>query len=246
MQVTEQVSKTVVIVLDQFEEFFLRFPEAVRQQFERELTACIDTPRLDVKFLISLRADYFSYLAAFEDTIPQIFTHQLQLERLTESQALAAVIKPAERLGIQVDEAMVQIKLLPELLSEEVTSLSQHEASIEPPFLQIVCDALYQNAQSEGRTEIGMVDYEAVGDVRGCLGRYLDEKLRQFGTKQGMAKVVLKALVTAEGTKRASFVEELFSRIQSIPSSPPHRGEGVSQGEGERCLRRKPQTRLSG
>jgi len=208
MNMTERVSKTVVIVLDQFEEFFLRFPEEVREQFEKELATCVETPRLDVKFLISLRADYFSYLAMFEASIPHIFTHQLQLERLTEAQALKAVIKPAERLRIQVDEIMVQIKLLPELLSEE--------GNIEPPFLQIVCDALYQNAQSEGRSEIGMVDYEAIGDVKSCLGKYLDTKLRQFGTKQGTAKAMLKALVTAEGTKRASFVEELMSRIQSV------------------------------
>ena len=205
--ITEQISKTVVIVLDQFEEFFLRFPEEVRQQFEAELVVCIDTPRLDVKFLISLRADYFSYLAAFEDSIPQIFTHQVQLERLNETQALQAVVKPAARLGIPVDEPMVQIKLLPELLSEE--------GGIEPPLLQIVCDALYQNAQSEGRREIGMTDYEAVGDVKGALGNYLNDKLRQFGKEQRTAKAVLKALVTAEGTKRASFLAELLSRMRS-------------------------------
>ncbi len=205
-QITERVSKTVIIVLDQFEEFFLRFPKEVRQQFEEEFATCVQTPRLDVKFLVSLRSDYFSYLATFEDSIPQIFTHQLQLERLTEVQALEAVIKPAERLGIQVDEVMVQIKLLPELKPEE---------GIEPPLLQIVCDALYQNAQSEGRSEIGMVDYEAVSDVKGALGKYLDDKLRQFGKNQRTAKAVLKTLVTTEGTKRATFVEELLSRIRS-------------------------------
>jgi WD40 repeat protein/Flp pilus assembly protein TadD len=221
--ITEHVSKTVVIVLDQFEEFFLRFPEEIREQFKKEFAACVEMPRLDVKFLISLRADYFSYLAQFEDAIPQIFTHQLQLEHLTESQALKAVVKPAERLGIQVDEAMVQIKLLPELVSEE--------EGIEPPLLQIVCDALYQNAQSKGRQEIGMADYEAIGDVKGCLGRYLDTKLRQFGEKQPIARAVLKALVTTEGTKRASFVEELLSRMRSISSSPPLVG-GV-RGGGE-------------
>ncbi len=229
-QMTERVSKTVIIVLDQFEEFFLRFPEEVRQQFEAELAACVETPLLDVKFLISLRSDYFSYLATFEDSIPHIFTHQLQLERFPEAQALEAVIKPAERLGIQVNEAMVQIKLLPELLSEEGT--------IEPPFLQIVCDALYQYAQSEGRSEIGMIDYEAIGDVKGCLMKYVDTKLRQFGKKQGIARTVLKALVTAEGTKRASFVEELFSRMKStanVPVLSPVLSEVEGKVEGTVC-----------
>ena len=208
LYVTERVSKTVVIVLDQFEEFFLRFSEEVRAQFEQELATCIDTPRLDVKVLIALRADYFSCLASFEASLPQIFTHQLQLERLTEAQALEAVIKPAQRLGIQVDEPMAQIKLLPDLLADE--------GGIEPPLLQIVCAELYEHAQREGRREIGLADYEALGDVKRCLGRYLEAKLRQFGKAQRTAKGVLKALVTTEGTKRASFLPELQARMHTL------------------------------
>ena len=204
---TERVSKTVIIVFDQFEEFFLRFDDEARRRVIAELAACLTETRLDVKFLIAIRSDYFALLAAFEEAIPQIFTHQIHLERLTEAQAVEAVIKPAERLGIQVDEPMVQIKLLPELLAKD--------GGIEPPLLQIVCDALYQHAQNDGRTVVDMRDYEAVGDVTGALGNYLHEKLRQFGKNQAAARAALKALVTAEGTKRASFVPELCSRITS-------------------------------
>ena len=206
-QATERVSKTVIIVLDQFEEFFLRFPDDVRQHVVAEMAECLATSRLDVKFLIAIRADYFSHVATFEDVIPQIFTHQLSLERLTEAQAVEAVIKPAERLGIQVDEPMVQIKLLPELLTKD--------GGIEPPLLQIVCDALYQNAQNEGRSTIGMADYEAIGDVNGALSKYLDAKLRQFGQYQPQARAVLKALVTTAGTKQAVFLPELSARLSS-------------------------------
>ena len=214
--VTERVSKTVIIVFDQFEEFFLRFDEDVRRRAIAELAACLTAARLDVKFLIAIRSDYFAQLAEFEDALPQIFTHQIHLERLTEAQAVEAVIKPAERLGIQVDEPMAQIKLLPELLTKD--------GGIEPPLLQIVCDALYQHAQRDGRSVVDMRDYEAVGDVTGALGNYLNEKLRQFGKSQPAARAALKALVTAEGTKRASFVPELCSRITSA---------GVSMTEHE-------------
>jgi len=203
----ERVSKTVIIVFDQFEEFFLRFDDEARRRVIAELAACLTEARLDVKFLFAIRSDYFALLAAFEEAIPQIFTHQIHLERLTEAQAVEAVIKPAERLGIQVDEPMVQIKLLPELLAKD--------GGIEPPLLQIVCDALYQHAQNDGRVVVDMRDYEAVGDVTGALGNYLHEKLRQFGKHQAAARAALKALVTAEGTKRASFVPELCSRISS-------------------------------
>src|SRR5262249_33015127 len=57
---TAHLSKTVVLVLDQFEEFFLRLPLEVRQPFHRELGACVAASHLDVHVIIALRDDYFS------------------------------------------------------------------------------------------------------------------------------------------------------------------------------------------
>jgi hypothetical protein len=47
------------------------------------------------------------------------------------------------------------------------------------------------------------------------LGRYLDATLRQCGQQQPQARTVLKALVTTEGTKRASFTDEIVARLHS-------------------------------
>jgi Novel STAND NTPase 1 len=62
---TAALGKTVVLVLDQFEEFFLRHDATVRQQFPDELHACLDAPRLAFQVLIALREDYFAQLATF-------------------------------------------------------------------------------------------------------------------------------------------------------------------------------------
>src|SRR5215831_11639208 len=78
---TAYLSKTVVLILDQFEEFFLRFPPEVRQLFHRELGACVAAAHLDVHIILSLREDYFSALAEFQTTIPDIFTHEMRLAR---------------------------------------------------------------------------------------------------------------------------------------------------------------------
>ncbi len=209
---TELLSKTVVIVLDQFEEFFLRLPEDTRCNFTQELGGCMDTAHLDVKFLISIRADYFSCIAEFEETIPHIFTHQMHVPHLTEAQALEAVVKPPEQFGMSVDKAMVQDKLLPELISSH---------GIEPPLLQIVCDALFENARSQNKTQISMSDYEEIGDVRGVMDKYLHTKMRQFGRLQPQAREVLKSMVSAEGTNLPSFAEEILARLEGA-------GRGIS------------------
>jgi hypothetical protein len=205
---TAHLSKTVVLILDQFEEFFLRLPLKVRQRFHQELGACLTVSALDVRILITLRDDNFAHLAEFQDAIPDIFTHEMHLTRLTPGQALAAVVEPAKRVGLTMDETLVSKVLLPQL--------DEAGQDIAPPLLQIVCDALYQQAMNAGRTAIGAEEYAAIGDVRDALGRYLETTLRQFGPVQPQARAVLKALVTAEGTKRASFIEELVSRLHTM------------------------------
>jgi tetratricopeptide (TPR) repeat protein len=204
---TARFSKTVVLILDQFEEFFLRFPLEVRQTFHQELGACL-AARLDVRVIIALRDDYFGLLAEFQEAIPDIFTHQMHLSRLTRTQALAAAVEPVKRVGLTIDETLLAEAILPQL--------DEPGQGIAPPLLQIVCDALYQHAQDAGRTHIGQEDYAAIGDVRQALGRYLDTTLRRFGREQPQARAVLKALVTDEGTKRASFIEEIASRLQTM------------------------------
>lgn len=65
------LSKTVVLILDQFEEFFLRFSLEVRQPLHHALGACL-TARLDVRIIIALREDYFARLAGFQEAIPNL------------------------------------------------------------------------------------------------------------------------------------------------------------------------------
>ena len=104
---TAAVGKAVVVILDQFEELFLRFPPVVRQGLQQELGACVAAP-LAVHFVLALREDYLAPLAEFQDTIPTLLTHTLRLTRLPVAQALDAVVEPARRLGITVDETLIR------------------------------------------------------------------------------------------------------------------------------------------
>jgi Novel STAND NTPase 1/WD domain, G-beta repeat len=226
---TACVSKTLVLILDQFEEFFLRFPPEVRQTFHRDLGSCL-AARLDIRVIIALREDYFGLLAEFQDAIPDIFTDQMHLSRLTKPQALAAAVEPVKRIGLTIDEVLVAEVILPKL--------DEPAQGIAPPLLQIVCDAFYQHAQDHGRTHIGAMDYEAIGDVQQALGRYLDRTMPQFHREHLQARAVLKALVTAEGTKRASFVGEITSRLQTMGVDLP--GETIERN----FLRKLEQARL--
>jgi hypothetical protein len=131
----------------------------------------------------------------------------MRLTRLTPAQALAAVVEPVRVCGLTIDTTLMEEVILPQL--EDVGQ------GIAPPLLQLVCHDLYERAQGAGRTTIGAEEYAALDDVRTVLAQYLDKILQQFGPQQAQVRAVLKALVTAEGTKRASFVEEIVTRAQT-------------------------------
>ena len=236
---TTALGKTIVIILDQFEEFFQRHARAVRQQLHDELRACLDAIHLEVRVVIALREDYLAHLAEFQEdgTIPTIFHHTMRLTRFSPAQAYDAVVQPAQRLGLSIDAALVKDRLIPQLTDAEHT--------VELPLLQIVCDVWYQRAEAH-QTAMGTVEeetlgeaaYEALGDIPTFLGRYLDDTLRQFGQEQAQAREVLKALVTAEDTQRAVFLDELLSRLRT--AGIPLEAEALEQ----RMLRRLVQARL--
>ena len=95
--------------------------------------------------------------------------------------------------------------------------LQDAEGTIEPPVLQLVCDALYDQAMEADTSTMGLLTYHALGDVRTWLESYLTDALRRFGPDQVDAREVLKALVTAAGTtKRAVGMAELTARLQTV------------------------------
>jgi hypothetical protein len=226
---TARLSKTVVVILDQFEEFFLRLPLEVRRLFHQELGACVAAAHLDVHFIIALREDYFANLAEFLPTIPDLFNHAMRLRRLTPAQALSAAVEPIRVCGLTIDSTLMAEVILPQL--------DEAGLGIAPPLLQIVCHRLYEHAQNAGRSSIGQEEYAALGDLRTVLEHYLDDTLRPFGSEQPQARAVLKALVTAEGTKRASFLVEIVARAQTT-------GAALEVPATEMIVRRLMQARL--
>jgi hypothetical protein len=126
---TATLGKMVVLILDQFEECFQRHACEVRQQLHAELRACLDAVHLEVHVVIALRADYYSELGEFQEdgSIPTIFYHTLRLTRFSSAQAYEAVVQPAQRLGLRIDEAFVQDVLLPQLTDAAWITPSERE-----------------------------------------------------------------------------------------------------------------------
>ena len=103
--------KTLVIFLDRFEDFFIHFTPENRAAFITELARCYHEESLPVKFILSIRKEYFSDLYELEALNLPIFYNHLKLEPLNAAQAYQAISTPADRLGLLYEEGLPEIIL---------------------------------------------------------------------------------------------------------------------------------------
>ena len=75
--------------------------------------------------------------------------------------------------------------------------------TVMPPQLQLVCDALYEQAGAQGRKRIQMADYNDLGRAQGVLTGYIEQALQKHPAQdRKVARDILAALVTSQATPR--------------------------------------------
>jgi len=198
---TKALGRTLVIVLDQFEEFFIRLSPEFRAAFIAELGALYDARDVPVKVVLSLREDWLASVSEIEGRIPEVFHTRMRLLPLTRDQARQAISAPVERLGVSYDPALIE-QLLDDLTGRE-------GAAVMPPQLQLVCSALYDGL-GPGERQITLAAYERLGGARGVLQKYLDDELARLGSdERPLARDALEELVTSQSTKAVKAGDEL-------------------------------------
>ena len=84
---TERV-RPVLVVLDQFEEYFLYHPDEDGEgTFAVEFSGLVNELNLRVNFVLSLREDAWAKLDRFEDSIPELFENYVRVEHLDRKAA---------------------------------------------------------------------------------------------------------------------------------------------------------------
>ena len=90
--------QTLLIVLDQFEEYFNRREARVdeRLTFAAELALIVNDPTLSVNVLISIRDDAWAKLDRLKGQIPSLFANSVRLDHLDRKGATQAIEWPIE------------------------------------------------------------------------------------------------------------------------------------------------------
>ncbi len=198
---THFLKDRLVIVLDQFEEFFIRLGPESRALFIAELGALHDAWDVPVRIVLSLREDWLASMAEIKQRIPNIYHNEMRLLPLNRQQAREAIVQPVQRLGYTYE---------PELVEHILDDLADVDGIIIPPQLQLVCTALFERVTNATRTDFKLSDYTALGGIQKILGSYLEKALAEFPKfKRVLARELLKELVTAEQTKKVETVGNL-------------------------------------
>jgi hypothetical protein len=208
----ERSDKPIVVFFDQFEEFFiyradLRDANSV-DGFIGNIAEIYRDRESGVHTVFSMREEYFVEMDAFRDAIPTIFHNEsnLRLRPFDEEQARRAIVLPAERWGVWVDEDLVHSVL---------ADLADH-GRIEPARLQIVCDALWDRAPGE---HITLGHYRSLGGASKILSNRLVQDVRDLPDEQlELFERLLPELETPFATKYIRGVDELVDKLGIVPN----------------------------
>jgi hypothetical protein len=222
----EDSSAPLIIILDQFEEFFTtnqhRWEER-RPFFDQLAQALHELPTMKVVFV--MREEYIAQLEPFADLLPEKLRPRMHLERLRGNAARSAVVKPFQNRGLSFD-ANAADELMAELSEIRVAEGDKFRETsgefVEPVQLQVVCQSLWENlpsewkngpsASSDGSRLITAEYIERFGDVDNALARYYDRSVEKAAAaSEGrigegeLRRWFGTALITPTGTRGLAF-----------------------------------------
>ncbi|WP_242482094.1 caspase family protein [Trichormus variabilis] len=198
----------VVLVIDQFEEVFTLCNDSQeRQKFFACLMDVLTSPNetenntAALRVVITMRADFLGKCLEqdYAGLAENIKNHIATVTPLNQEELRDAIIKPAELVGLSVEEALVR---------KMIADVQGSPASL--PLLQYALTELWelwhQDWQQRGTTAgktLTLTNYVQIGEVKGALEKQADKVYNTLSEKeQAVAKrIFLELTQLGEGTE---------------------------------------------
>jgi hypothetical protein len=203
-------TQELVLVLDQFEEFFiLAAPSSQLRAFVDALAVCCADENLPLRIVIAIRKDYLSELAGLKQSLPKIFLNEFRLEPMNREEIIAAITGPltAAAAGVSVEQA------LQDRLADDLT-----QGEFELFLLQLYCDSLYKQVGQD--KIIQLESYEKLKQSeRGPLSDYIQNMVLErlpYRARQSAKRVLVK-LISEKNTRQAVLDTDLTQQLGLAP-----------------------------
>lgn len=231
--VSRRINGDLLIILDQFEEFFLY--HAGREgsySFANEFPHALNIPNLRANFILSFREDALAKLDYFQGRIPNLFKNYLRIKHLDLEAARQAIIKPLERFNelhpavppvtiepALVDAVLSQVQVGRVVLGEAgrgTVRQDNPDTQIETPYLQLVLTRLWERERMAGSNVLHVATLEQLGGAEEIVRAHLQHAIDDLSLpEQAIAASVFDRLVTPSGTKIAQTARDLarYARV---------------------------------
>lgn len=237
----EAAHETILVILDQFEEYFLYHPKSTDpNSFEAQFARAVNRDDVDVGFLLALRDDGLSKLDRFQERIPNLLSNRLILKHLDAAGAAVAIRRPldvwnnkhaADGPPMQIEDELVT-ELIKQVQSGQVaakrhggsgTSPSEDEA-VEAPFLQLVMVRLWAEETNAGSSALRRATMDRLKGAKEIVRTHLDDVMSRLeATSQAVCASFFDRLVTPTGSKVACsgvdlgrWAGELAARVPAV------------------------------
>jgi ABC-type glycerol-3-phosphate transport system substrate-binding protein len=161
LHITRGTNRSVLLVIDHFEEVFTTVGDDVRHRFLRSLVEAIEDPHGHLSVVVALRADHYDRPLESSEFGPLFAAGIANLLPLDAVELESAVVAPAGRVRIGVE---------PELLAQVMADVASEPGAL--PMLQFT---LTEVMDLRAGSVLTLSDYRNLGGVRGALTRRCEE-----------------------------------------------------------------------
>ncbi|MEV6521647.1 WD40 repeat domain-containing protein [Longispora sp. NPDC051575] len=200
----------LLLVIDQFEEVFTEAEVAERRSFLSALEAAAS----GAVVVVALRADF--YAAALE--LPMLRTaardHQVPVGPMSRAELRQAIVKPARKARITIEEGLVEILVRDATSRDMDTSIDRWENGCLP----LLSHVLYTTWKTGKGQRLRIEDYQRAGGITGAVASTADAIYAQLDARhRDVARRLFLALVhlapdTPDTRRRVSRVD-LFAHM---------------------------------
>jgi hypothetical protein len=182
--------KRLLLVIDQFEELYTGCADTEQQQFVDALLAAVESASRAVTLVLTLRADFYSYVVNYPPFTEALNKYPAQNISLMKAEEMQAAIElPAQKMGVKLEEGLRQRIL--------------DDVKQEPGNLPLLEFALTQLWEKQSRGQLTHQAYSEIGGVAKALSDHAEavyDKLSEQEKKQ-VQRIFLQLVRPGEGTE---------------------------------------------
>ena len=235
----EAAHETMLIILDQFEEYFLYHPKtSTPNSFEAQFARAVNRDNVDAGFLIALREDSLAKLDRFQERIHNLLSNRIRLNHLDAPGATQAIVEPLSvwngRLTAGQAPMTIEPALVAALLKQVQTGKVQadrHGGSgasidddlrIEAPFLQLVMVRLWEEERQQASATLRLTTLESLHGANEIVHNHLDGTMTHLDPlSQAVCARFFDRLVTPSGSKIACSTNDLTTWAGNLAAQVP-------------------------